>query len=475
MIKGGTRMSENTKTRIKELIVLFLMFGFKYLPAFGQVTPFGMAILGIFIGIIFGWLTLGFMMPSLCALLALAFSGAYENIGACFAASFGSSTIPMVIGCLFMMALMNILDLAEVIVGFLMNIKWIRKNMTVFFMFFFTASWITAIFSGFTFSIPLFVGIYSEMSKQAKIPQGSKVNSFVVCGLAFAGMLGNMSMPFKAVSVTIMGMLESFTGVTLSFVDYLLYISSFQVAAFIVYALVGRFVLRIDYKVFTAVSVPKVKPTARQAAGLACMAVMMAGFILSTFPVPVFSYLGLGGVGILTIIVMILITVDGKPLVKINEIAARFDWPMLFLMVVFTPFVSFVGSADAGITETIRIWVSPVLSVMPPILVVFLSIVGSVMVSNVLNNLPVAIIFISVMNVLTQSMTGIHAPAAIIAVVLASYLAYAMPSANPGTAMVFRYTDLIDPKVTIKTAFISSIFMALFTALVYYPLLSLVL
>ena len=36
-------------------IVVLLMFGFGYLPPFGPLTQYGMALVGIFLGLLFGW------------------------------------------------------------------------------------------------------------------------------------------------------------------------------------------------------------------------------------------------------------------------------------------------------------------------------------------------------------------------------------------------------------------------------------
>ena len=40
----------NVRLLLIHIIILFFLFGFKYLPPFGQMTPYGMRILGIFLG-----------------------------------------------------------------------------------------------------------------------------------------------------------------------------------------------------------------------------------------------------------------------------------------------------------------------------------------------------------------------------------------------------------------------------------------
>ena len=56
---------------INSIIVFVLMFGVGQLPPFGQVTPLGMQILGIFVGVLYGWCTVSLIWPSLVGMVAL--------------------------------------------------------------------------------------------------------------------------------------------------------------------------------------------------------------------------------------------------------------------------------------------------------------------------------------------------------------------------------------------------------------------
>lgn len=54
------------------LIGLLLMFGPWLIPPFEPVTPIGMRILGIFLGLIYMWTFVGSLWPSLLGILAMA-------------------------------------------------------------------------------------------------------------------------------------------------------------------------------------------------------------------------------------------------------------------------------------------------------------------------------------------------------------------------------------------------------------------
>ena len=56
-------------------VSIILMFGFGYLPPFSTVTPVGMRLLGIFLGVIYGYSTCDIIWPSLVAIIAFGLSG----------------------------------------------------------------------------------------------------------------------------------------------------------------------------------------------------------------------------------------------------------------------------------------------------------------------------------------------------------------------------------------------------------------
>ena len=66
------RRVNKTSEIINFAITLLLMFCFRYLPAPEPITPYGMALVGVFVGLIYGWCTLSETLPaSLVGLVAL--------------------------------------------------------------------------------------------------------------------------------------------------------------------------------------------------------------------------------------------------------------------------------------------------------------------------------------------------------------------------------------------------------------------
>ena len=60
---------------IHTIIMFVLLASGWFLPTVSTITPFGMKIVGIFIGLIYGWMFVGLIWPSLTGMLFLSFAG----------------------------------------------------------------------------------------------------------------------------------------------------------------------------------------------------------------------------------------------------------------------------------------------------------------------------------------------------------------------------------------------------------------
>ena len=70
-------MNQNTKKKdlhfFNFAIIIVLMFGFGFLPPLSCITPLGMKVLGVFLGLLYGWFTEGFVWSSLLGMIAFCF------------------------------------------------------------------------------------------------------------------------------------------------------------------------------------------------------------------------------------------------------------------------------------------------------------------------------------------------------------------------------------------------------------------
>ena len=83
--------SKNTSFYIHSAICVAIMVAFQFLPPVGQITALGMKVLGIYIGLLYGWSTVSLIWPSFLGLFFLAFSG-YDTVGHLITSGFGNAT-----------------------------------------------------------------------------------------------------------------------------------------------------------------------------------------------------------------------------------------------------------------------------------------------------------------------------------------------------------------------------------------------
>ena len=88
---------------VKMAICLYLLFGFGFLEPFWTLQPVGMKVLGIFLGMLFGWTFIGFIWPSILGVIALGLSG-YSSVPGVISAGMGNITVTVFVLFLFIMA-----------------------------------------------------------------------------------------------------------------------------------------------------------------------------------------------------------------------------------------------------------------------------------------------------------------------------------------------------------------------------------
>lgn len=81
---------------LKIAVFFLIMYGFGFLPALEPLTPMGMKVIGIFLGLIFAWTTLGLLWPSIAGLLTLVILDTMD-LNTAFALGWGSNTLLLIL------------------------------------------------------------------------------------------------------------------------------------------------------------------------------------------------------------------------------------------------------------------------------------------------------------------------------------------------------------------------------------------
>ena len=71
------------KSNYIHLAIMFILaFGISYLPPFGQVTPFGMKAIGVFVSVLYGWIFFDLFWTSIYGFMIIPILGLNTVTGA---------------------------------------------------------------------------------------------------------------------------------------------------------------------------------------------------------------------------------------------------------------------------------------------------------------------------------------------------------------------------------------------------------
>lgn len=473
------------KIFLAKCLVLLFAFGFGFLPPFGDVTPFGMRILGALIGAIIGWILIDMIWSSWVAVIALGLSGAYASMEDCFAACFGTQTALLLLGSGFICAWVVATDSAQVILKFFMNLSICKKSPYIMSFMFFFAAWVVATLTYSPVTAVLFIEFYKIMSDKSEMPFQHRTNTYFMLGINVCAAFGDITFPFRPTAAAMVGLYKEFTGVEINFVDYCVYVTTFLAILIVLYVLLAKFVFRIDMSFFKNAedAFKDVKPAnRRQKATLIMLCVMMIALMIpSAFPnssFPLFALLsamGTGGITITILIAAIFIEVSGKPLMDLQKLSGDFQWGTYLCICVILTLGGFMSSDEAGISATMSHAFSSLLPGLSPTVCVIILIAGTVLLTNIVNNLVAAMIFISLLFSLQDILVGINLLAVTMAIIVASFIACAFPSASPVAAYVFGRKDLVNFKTHLIFGVSVVVIMTAATVAVYYPILAVIL
>ena len=427
------------------LVVLLLMFGFKYLPAPGSITQMGMGCLGIFLGAVYGWITVGMLWPSLMGLIAYGFTG-YISVSDAITTGFGSNNVMTLIMIFGILGIMESAGLTEYIALKIVGSKvgqgrpWIVLFLLMFASFVLvavTCSWASAMFVW---------AIFYKMVEQNDIQKG-KYTAYAIGSIIIGAILGGQVFPFSVPVVLVTGSYTSVVGEenAPAFVPYVVWMIVVCLAIIAVWLLVGRFILKIQTPAIDTSKVEKAKPlSSYQKIVLTFLALFLVGLVVasimpkSVWISGVLNQLGVKGFAALIIAVLILMNFsEGK---RFGDYMKTANWELIVVMALITIMSSSLTSADTGIMDFVTNLLSPVLAGQGTVVFLILITLIPLILTNVLNNLVIGMLFVPIATTFALNM-GISTGMLFCALMLLTSCALATPAGCAVAALYHGNTE----------------------------------
>jgi sodium-dependent dicarboxylate transporter 2/3/5 len=439
---------KNILTIIHGVIAFLIYIIISRIPAPLPVTPVGMNILGIIIGLIYGLITIDPVIPSIFAVILVGFSGYTGVIPAIMRAS-GNFVVLICLSLMMFSGILSHTGLARALAGRIVSMKIANGRPWVLTFLILLASLVTSMVLTSLPVVLIMWEIAIAIFEVVGFKKGEKWPNIIMVGIVFLSLAGMTTMPFNVGVAADFGILRALDPTqVVKPIPFLISSVLLAVATIVGYCAVIRFILKPDVsKLRDYKSVIEIKPfTTDQKRALVLLGLLIVMLILpdllpESWLKGALSNLGPIGTPVLLVGVALCIrNKDGTSFITIKQAAdAGIYWPMLIMIGSINVACGFLTDPQLGIADFMIQTLTPMVSGLHPFafFVIFLGI--CYLLTNWLDGSVVAFVSIPVMYALTKNMslTAVGIMASLTHNVQSGIL---LPSASPSAGLMYANT-----------------------------------
>lgn len=473
-------MTKEIKFWIHCTIMLVLTFGIGLFPPLGgDITPFGMKILGVFIGLIYGWSTLGFFWTSCFGMVALGIAG-YDNMTNILIQGFGNTTTLQTIMLFLLVAYFIESGLVQLVTSWFMTRKVAQGRPYLLIFLILLGCGIVSMlglgFGGMFFVWAILYQIFDLLGYK----KGDLLVTFLIFGAAIICSLANSVLPFSVFANMFKGFLVS-VDYQMPDIPWLCWSFIYAIVLLAVYVLFGKLVLRLNVKPFIdnadkVNSVFKKQPlTIYQKIAIGCLIMflivtLLPSFLPETSSVRLFlAQFGMMGATMLVVAVTAVIKINGDSITDWSKNAASgMNWELVMMFAASAPLASALESEEAGILTTVMAFIMPYINGMSPFVFTIFVLAIILLLTQFVHNVVVMIALGPTILAIADSM-GINCGLLAAGICVVAQAAFLTPGASVTAAAVFGNSEY----VSVKQAYFIGSFAVILSAIVIaivYPL-----
>jgi len=444
---------------IHVIVGLFFMFAFgRIFPPIYPLTDVGMQVLGVFVGAVWLWCFVGFLWPSLVALVAFGITD-YASFGQIASSAFGNQVPALLLFSMILFGSPQHVGVTSYITRWFLTRKISNNRPIVFSFIFIFATYALSVAVNVTPSLILMWTVLYSVLKELGYKPGDKYSTLMIIGTFLGAISGQASLPFTGSTLAILNVLETVSGVAMPIPEYMLLGFIFSVIVFAVYCLFMKFVFKpdmskianIDVEMFNRTPLPPM--SALQKANFAGMLgfvflVLLPSFLPDGFIVTeILNNLGPLGVAILVTGVMCVARADGKPILDFKAVAASsINWEIYVMVATAIALSAAFTNPATGVIDMMILVFDPVLGGHSPIVFFVIMLLVAIFATSFAMNTIVGITFMPILATFGLA-AGANIPAVAATSILLLHYAVILPSASAFAAMLWSHDWLTSKEV----------------------------
>lgn len=476
-------MGKRYQEIIKFCIAMAVIVGFRMAPPFDGMSRSAMTLLGIFIGSVFLWISVGISWPSLFCLLALSLLPELTTNGL-VSSSIGNPAISFLIFTFCCSYALNQTPFTRRCAIWFLSRKMAKKGPWAFLCMYFFSILLLGSCMSTTVIVVLYLTINEEIFALLHLEKGDRFAALMTMGLIITASISGAMTPIAHVFPLIA--ISTYTAMTQNTISYSSYMAAGIPVAFLSVAamlMIFRFVLKPDTSAIRCIDTDSMKKNMASADKREIVTAVIFFLVVALWVLPellkgmipaaaVISSFGTIMPPLLGTMVMCIIQVDDKPLLSLAEGAKSVPWPSLFMAASALALGAAMTNADIGLSEYIKTSLGPMGNTFRGFAFVFMLVAVTAVMTNVGSNMVTVTIMCTVALPIAASLSGIHVGALAVVLGMMSTYAFATPPAMT-TVVLGTGSGWTTNAQMARYGFLVLIPCVLLVALVGYPIASL--
>lgn len=468
------------------IVYFVLTFGFGLLPPIG-VTAYGMKIIGVFLGLIYGWTFLGFVWPSLFSMIALGFTG-YNTPPNIIAAGIGHPTVLFTIFVFIFVEYCRASGLNDTMAKWLLSRKLFIGRPWIFFLSILLGTFIISIGVGAIGAVFIISGILYTMCDEVGYKKGDDFPAYLLAGVCIAGVLSFAASPWLGQILLGIMTLDTLSGgsCAISYASIMIVAFPLCILTIILYTAIIRFVFRPDVSPMMRLTSEYLNTIAKDihvdieqkiaaVSLLVFMVLMLApGFLpKGTVAASFFSKFSLSAGVAAILAVLSIIRVNKKPVLNFIACARNgVNWSIVVMLGAALPVSGALDAEGTGVSELLTGLLGGLLNGDNVLGFLIIFIIICVIATQFTHNVTIVLVGVPILWNICQ-MTNLNPIGSNILLFLASSIAFATPAASTVGALSFANAEWIGMKRAFQSGIGATILALIVLLLVGLPIVSL--
>ena len=457
--------------------MLAVMLVFRFIPPPQGLTAEGLAVIGIFFGILYGWLFIDVVWPSLLGLVLLGLT-LRQPMDAVLGSAFGNNTVLLLLFFCMVASIINAAGIAEWVARRIICVPFIVGRPYVLIFMLCLAMCALATMLTMTSAILVALPLMKEVCRQYGYKPGDVFPMLVMIAMIYAGEIAYMMLPFKSLPAIVFGVYGSMSGgQEINLAAYVGITGILLLLSIVFVILLYKFILKPDVSPilnstecmrFDEQLSPYQKTILWSFVGLIVLLllpnVLPKGWMITRF------LKAMGNNGILLAYIGLYLMFSFREGIGLREIMSKsVAWPALFLVAAV---LKMTGAFEAtGVTKWIGGVCEPLLAGFSGQLLVFIVVCTTTLCTQLTNNNACAATFAPIAYTLALANGTVDPQALLACVILSCTLGIATPAAATTSAILYGDTEWIHQGTVIRYASFFWIFNILLISFVGYPLM----